>query len=496
MPTQSVASPDPLPSPKKPITDASTVDASADDSSAPAVSLAPSPEKSNPTTNDSVKEADIDKPSIDASVDDAVNAAKSDTRSDTKSNPGEDDEITMNQLQAAVDDLDENLDEAFGHAADTLWSFATSVTGRVSSVVGEQPRLQSLKDNVTSRFSNLDTIGRDLQSQLGNLGNLAPTQDSIANITGSMKSVAETVQRNAVAMEKAILAKANEPPTEPDTGDKPEDMDVIPDPALGVMPVSDKTDGLDGIAKVGETVSKSVTNAFEQTVGGLWSGLWGGDDQADEFVPKEPKTRFEKKIFELQANPDTYCEPASDLNAFEVWGADFNLDNYEDQCRELLRTHGAIAELYVDVVPNIIEEDTFWMRYFFAKHVLEKEEERRKRLLEQAENAVDQNEEEDGWGDDDWDDDEEPDGDGEAKVDVKDRGNPEKESGKTGDGEEGEAGKDTENDVDDGQSKDSKVVKKAEVLEKSAGKVEDAASKVRVAADDNGDDDWGTDDWE
>lgn len=335
------------------------------------------------------------------------------------------DRMNLGDVKAAAEEIDGNLDDAIGHAADSIWSFATSVTDRVTSVVKDGPsEFDNLRKNVTSRLAPLDHIGRDLSSHIGAL---APKENAIANFTGSVKSVAETVQRNAQAMEAAILAKANAvESTEPsrevsangtNTDGMGESEVAVGDPAMGVLPLMSVRDNDDPqevidvneeIARVGETISNSFV---AQTVGDLWTGLWGsgggnelGDDA--EAIANVPKTRFEKRIFELEANPDTYCEPAKDLDAFEQWSKSFVLDDYAERCIAILDRHVSIAELYERVVPRIVEEETFWMRYFFARHVLEKEEERRKRLLERAENTVAEGEDdEDGWGDDDWDDD-------------------------------------------------------------------------------------------
>lgn len=327
---------------------------------------------------------------------------------------GGDEKISFVGLRAAVDEIDENLDDALGQAADSLWSFATTVTGKVSSVVKDQQGLQTLRKNVTSRLTPLGNISRDIQTQIGTL---APNETSIATLTDSVQKVAQTVQRNAVAMEEAILATANDV-SDPNTSTTVVDdlVDVsADDPGVAVMRDIQGGRGLDGISKVGE----SVSNAIEQTVGGLWSGLLGleRNHEYPERTVEMPKTRFGKRIFELQANPDTYCEPTQDLDAFEEWGKDFNLDNYENECIELLHIHDSIADLYERVVPRVVEEDLFWMRYFFAKHNLELEEERRQKLLERAENAVEGgDDEDDGWGDDDWADDGPEEGDDDTMV--------------------------------------------------------------------------------
>eukprot|EP00171_Calliarthron_tuberculosum_P008769 IDg8769t1 len=300
---------------------------------------------------------------------------------------------TMSEIGTAIDELDEDIENALGRAADSIWSIASSVG---SAVRQGQPGLDSIRKNVSSHLAPLDSFSRDLGSQIGAL---APKEETLASltgsITGSITSVAETVQRRASAMEAAILSKANsmgtdsEPKNDGDQQDESQEDSSVSksEPVLPFV-----SEGVDGLAKVSKTLSDSIVG---QTVGGIWDGLWGGGEEEDDEEWEDdaaaddvPRTRFEERLFEIQANPDTYCKPATDLAAFEKWGDKFDLDQVANQCIAILHKHGAIADLYIKVVPSMVEENTFWMRYFFAKHVLENEEERRRKLLKQAETAV------------------------------------------------------------------------------------------------------------
>lgn len=412
--------------------------------------------------------------------------------------------LTFDDLKAAVEDLDDTLDEAVGQAADSFWNFAASVTGKVSSVVKEQPGLDSLRKNVTSRLAPLDNIGRDLQNQIGSF---APDEKSIANIAGSVRNVAQSVQRNAQAMEKAILAKANSDGDADRAVPTNEETDIAVeiaagDPTANVLPMMGATDVNlnvnEEIAKVGE----KITSSLEQTVGGLWTGLWGGEEDEDytevdrRLASNPPKTRFEKRIFELQANPDTYCEPAKDLDAFEEWSRDFNLDEHTNPCMELLYTHGSIAELYERVVPDVVDEDTFWMRYFYAKHVLDIEEERRKKLLERAANAVEQaNDEDDGWGDDDWGDDSQKktEGGGPSSRDVSGNDGQSLQMQDASDGISSPTKQtDAQKETDTRESNDEKGTQEKKTIERRSPVSPVADASLQTAPDD----DWGDDDWE
>ncbi|CAN8061556.1 unnamed protein product [Agarophyton chilense] len=292
-------------------------------------------------------------------------------------------EITLDDIRAAADQIDENIDNALGHAADTLWSFASSVRGTMSSVVSDESGLANLRKNVTSHLAPLDDFGRGIQSQIGAL---APKDVTIANITGSMRSVAQSVQRNAQAVEDAILAKANEPVTESQAS---------------------------GASQVQRREASSL--------------LAGADDGMDILS-----------------------------------------------------------------VPNIIDDNTFWKRYFFARDILRQEEERRRKLLSRAETAETEGpNEEEGWGDDDWGEDENqaneapemPTSMNELNKDTLELN---KESSSKGDEKDNPETDLQENDVNVKHSTASKVNTTST----------DIAKKIEEAGATPEDDDWGVDDWE
>eukprot|EP00737_Agarophyton_chilense_P001964 gb/GEZJ01002219.1/.p1 GENE.gb/GEZJ01002219.1/~~gb/GEZJ01002219.1/.p1 ORF type:complete len:499 (-),score=104.64 gb/GEZJ01002219.1/:4163-5659(-) len=417
-------------------------------------------------------------------------------------------EITLDDIRAAADQIDENIDNALGHAADTLWSFASSVRGTMSSVVSDESGLANLRKNVTSHLAPLDDFGRGIQSQIGAL---APKDVTIANITGSMRSVAQSVQRNAQAVEDAILAKANEPVTESQASgasqvQRREASSLLAgaDDGMDILSVIPSGEGIEvnqDIARVGKKVSEKVgglSHAIGETVGGLLTGLLGteNDEYYEEIARRAalniPKTRFEKRIYELQANPDTYCEQPTDIEAFNEWGKDFDLEEYAESCIEILYTHETISDLYEQKVPNIIDDNTFWKRYFFARDILRQEEERRRKLLSRAETAETEGpNEEEGWGDDDWGEDENqaneapemPTSMNELNKDTLELN---KESSSKGDEKDNPETDLQENDVNVKHSTASKVNTTST----------DIAKKIEEAGATPEDDDWGVDDWE
>lgn len=64
-----------------------------------------------------------------------------------------------------------------------------------------------------------------------------------------------------------------------------------------------------------------------------------------------------------------YCEPVDDLDGFSAWGKSISLDVCAVDYIEILSTHSSISELYERVLKDILEEDMFFMRYFYSKQV-------------------------------------------------------------------------------------------------------------------------------
>ncbi|KAK2646837.1 hypothetical protein Ddye_022032 [Dipteronia dyeriana] len=119
-------------------------------------------------------------------------------------------------------------------------------------------------------------------------------------------------------------------------------------------------------------------------------------------------SRFEMQLNAIQCNYDTYCTEPEDLEEYERWRQGFVLDD-DERSREiesLVSANGVIGEIYKEVVcaSELVDEETFWSRYFYRVHKLKLAEEARARLVQRA---ISMDEEEDlSWDFDDDDDDE------------------------------------------------------------------------------------------
>ncbi|KAK1591613.1 hypothetical protein Q3G72_010388 [Acer saccharum] len=120
-------------------------------------------------------------------------------------------------------------------------------------------------------------------------------------------------------------------------------------------------------------------------------------------------SRFEMQLNAIQCNYDTYCTEPEDLEEYERWRQGFVLDD-DERSREiesLVSENGVVGEIYKEVVcaSELVDEETFWSRYFYRVHKLTQAEEARARLVQRA---ISMDEEEDlSW---DFDDDDEESG--------------------------------------------------------------------------------------
>jgi BSD domain len=408
---------------------------------------------------------------------------------------------TMASLDSTIDAFDDSLDRAIDTAASNLgnlWSsisFAASRsgptpdlvdnTGSLDSNAAENAEPDSTSANpappgawlasranaFATQAQNFAGAGAGMAAQAGagfaaqaaqaNRG--LASGEALSALTGVAKNVASTVQRNASAVESAILEAANGGVTDQEIGDvdgepllgdgegmvarpgDPGDVavgdasdaaglglgatadDVEEDPiqsaareAIGEYVKSDLDVGAE-LTNAAQTLQNSAAaQAVSGFLGSIWVSLAGDDytfDDAEagqrEFNSTHGRaanvavSRFQRLVLDLETNPDTYCEPAADLDALAAWKTAFSydLEARSAECISLLERHASISDLYERVVPSAIDEETFWLRYFYARHVLDKQEEQRKNLLQRAVGgAFAEPEAESGWDDDDWDD--------------------------------------------------------------------------------------------
>ncbi|KAL7105108.1 hypothetical protein ACP275_07G024300 [Erythranthe tilingii] len=157
------------------------------------------------------------------------------------------------------------------------------------------------------------------------------------------------------------------------------------------------------IDNVGSTVSEIIGKDLNFAPN---DGYSDSDDDAGASLnlggTAKPYSRLEAIIRGLQSNIMTYCEEVEEGD-YSEWKLGFRVDERRDEIERLVKENGVIKEIYDEVVPEKVEEETFWCRYFYRVDKIVKAEEARARIVKRAISG--EEEEELSWDVDDDDED-------------------------------------------------------------------------------------------
>ncbi|KAJ8547487.1 hypothetical protein K7X08_011073 [Anisodus acutangulus] len=127
-------------------------------------------------------------------------------------------------------------------------------------------------------------------------------------------------------------------------------------------------------------------------------------------------SRFESQLMNIQSDPNTFCVDPEDLGEYKKWKNGFDLNEKSKEVEILIEKIGSLESIYKRVVPNEVDYDNFWCRYYYKVYKLKEQESVRAKLVNRARFIDD--EEELSWDVDD-DDDNEQVSNTELKVDEK-----------------------------------------------------------------------------
>ncbi|CBI26160.3 unnamed protein product, partial [Vitis vinifera] len=126
---------------------------------------------------------------------------------------------------------------------------------------------------------------------------------------------------------------------------------------------------------------------------------------SSQSLSSQRYSRFDVQLRAIQCDENTYREEPEDLDGFSKWKLGFVLEDKSAEIENLSEANGVMGEIYSKVVPNVVDHDTFWSRYFYRIHKLKLVEDARVNLVNRA---IAGDEEEDlSWDIDDDEDDEE-----------------------------------------------------------------------------------------
>lgn len=106
----------------------------------------------------------------------------------------------------------------------------------------------------------------------------------------------------------------------------------------------------------------------------------GGNETS---ISKQP-SGFSARVRAVQVDSRTYCEEPEDLEDYGKWKSGFVLGERGEEIQKLIEDNGAIESVYRRVVPNEVEHQMFWSRYFYKIHRLKQAEETRANLVKRA----------------------------------------------------------------------------------------------------------------
>ncbi|KEH23702.1 putative BSD domain-containing protein [Medicago truncatula] len=119
-------------------------------------------------------------------------------------------------------------------------------------------------------------------------------------------------------------------------------------------------------------------------------------------------SRFDAQIHAIQGDSDTYTEEPFDLERYNKWKLEFSLEGKKDEMEKLLRENVEMESVYRRLVPNVVDRETFWLRYYYKVYKVKKAEDVRAKLVKRMSREEDEelswDVEDEEYEDDDFDD--------------------------------------------------------------------------------------------
>ncbi|KAJ7299155.1 hypothetical protein O6H91_Y294400 [Diphasiastrum complanatum] len=86
----------------------------------------------------------------------------------------------------------------------------------------------------------------------------------------------------------------------------------------------------------------------------------------------------------MQCDSSTYCNEPEDKEDYSLWLSTFDLNSRKSEMDVILNDNTFIQELKERIVPAIVDEKTFWTRYFYRLNKLQQTEDTRADIVKRA----------------------------------------------------------------------------------------------------------------
>ncbi|KAJ8549069.1 hypothetical protein K7X08_032776 [Anisodus acutangulus] len=95
-------------------------------------------------------------------------------------------------------------------------------------------------------------------------------------------------------------------------------------------------------------------------------------------------SRFESQLMNIQSDPNTFCVDPEDLEEYKKWKSEFDLKEKGKEVEILIGKNESLEGIYKRVVPNEVDYEIFWCRYFYKVYKLKQQESVRAKLVKRA----------------------------------------------------------------------------------------------------------------
>jgi len=165
------------------------------------------------------------------------------------------------------------------------------------------------------------------------------------------------------------------------------------------------------IDQFGNTVIKGTAQIISQ---GKDAILESESDSKKKRIRKQGNSnsklysRFDAQIRAIQGDSDTYTEEPFDLERYNKWKMEFSLEGKKDEMEKLLRENDEMESVFRRLVPNVVDRETFWLRYYYKVYKVKNAEDVRAKLVKRMSRTEDEelswDVEDEEYEDDDFDD--------------------------------------------------------------------------------------------
>ncbi|TKR60615.1 hypothetical protein L596_027837 [Steinernema carpocapsae] len=206
------------------------------------------------------------------------------------------------------------------------------------------------------------------------------TMSTIELMKKDMNEFREAVQTEAVAIASATADSVKQQAqqfhqfvTTPDEEMHKVFSDAAADEEKKAKPEEAKpTEGGSGANNFGFGWMKTIVDSVKTL------GTMETTEGEEEFTEQLGSNKVLRKstLDQIQNNEETFTSsPSANLGLYKQWLSDFKIEQYDGEINALLSYNPRLREMYGRIVPAVVDNHSFWNRYFFRIHVAEMEQE-------------------------------------------------------------------------------------------------------------------------